>query len=198
MAQWLQGSQPWLKVALAASLAFNIGLVAAGWSGRVRPQLDPLPAEVDGRPLHEVLEMTPSQLERMQQERQALAARLQPLESKRLELQRELGRLIDADQPDRAAIVATLDQISAVQRQTQDEVIEHHLQLRSFLTSEQCRRFADLISPPSAGGGRRYRGGRGEAAAGGNRRGPGRGNGPPGEGPPPGFQGAPGVPGGQF
>jgi len=196
MAQWLRHPRPWLTIALAASVAFNVGLLGAGLTGRSRPQLEPLPAEVDGQPLNEALGMTPEQLERMQQERQKLAATLAPLDEQRQQLQHEIGRLIDADDPDRAAIAATLDDISALQRQTQDAVIQHHLALRTFLTSDQCRRFAEMINPPR--GGRRYRGGRNEADAGGGGRGKGRGAGPPGEGRPPGFRGAPGVPGGGF
>ncbi len=196
MAQWLQRSNPWVTIALAASLAFNVGFLAAGLVGRGQPRLEPLPAEVDGRPLHEVLAMTPAQLARMQTERQALAARLAPLEESQDLLQSELGRLIDADQPDQAAIGAKLDELNELQRRTQDEVIAHHMQLRTFLSSEQCRTFARLIEPPEPRG-RRRQGGRGLGRGGGGGaggRGPGPHRGPPGA-EEPGFQGAPGVPG---
>ena len=206
MAQWLKRNKPLLTIALAASVAFNIGFVASAlMRHEPPPQAEELPAEVDGRPLSELLDMTPEQLDRMREERQKLVEQLAPLETKQAELQGQLGRLIDQDQPEHQAISATLGQLGKVQREIQELVIGHHMELRTFLSSEQLREFARLIQPPGPPGRQRRFDGQGPHGPGGGQGGGGRGPGPhkgppgpadgrlPGSNQGPGFTGAPGI-----
>ena len=120
----------WLWTALLVSLAFNAG-VGAVYAARAfrHPAGDVVevgPAAPSGPfgPLH----LTPDQKERMAESQKRLLQKVEGLQASLTGERETLADLLSAPEPDRAAIKARLEKIAAIQRETQEFVIDSLLE----------------------------------------------------------------------
>ena len=142
---WLRGKSVWLL--LIASLAFNVGV---GTTFGVRTyQHYRKPCERGRGPGHagllNELNLTPDQVEQTEAIKQKVFEGARYL---RRELKQEseiLAGLIAAPQPDREAITVQLGRISALHEQKLRQVVEHFLDIKELLDSEQCEAFNETI-----------------------------------------------------
>ena len=152
----------WKKIApllVVLSISLNAAFIGA-WvvqaarGHRTSPERHGQACEGVGCLLHRSLDVTNEQWERLEP---GLAQFRQDSESLCQDIRRRRGELIDlivSPQPDREAIAAKQEEISAGQRQMQELVIAHLLAEKQMLTVEQQAKLFQMIRERSgcAGG----------------------------------------------
>ena len=160
-----------LKVALVLSLAFNaavIGAVCYGFARRPSPAGPPAPGEgaelTGGRCAHlcSAIGVPP---ERMALFTDAMAASSDGVSRSRLRLaeaRRQFADLLRAPEPDEGAIMAKVDEISALQGELEKELVQRLLKASSVLSPEEREKLMQFVGhrgfPPRGAGERGPRG----------------------------------------
>lgn len=133
---------------LIVSLAFNVGFVAMfavrayHRSGDHAPQQSSAALPV----LYDALNLTEAQEARMAESKENLRSRIEELQRAMIGEGETLGRLLADPEPDRGAIASQLQRMAAIQRQIQEQVVEHLLTNRDLLTADQQRTYKEIIS----------------------------------------------------
>jgi Spy/CpxP family protein refolding chaperone len=216
--RWLSSRQslPWWL--LIISIAFNLGFGATYGIRTYGPPATQVADATDGETDNEStsialqaesLDLTTEQRAELEELNRQTVEQIHTNRSEMFEARRTLADLLTAEETDRDAIDALLDEMNDIQRRTQTLVVEHLLLEKQLLGPEQRAVFHDILrrnifprsergmgrghergrgpgaGPPSGrGSGGEGRHGRGDARGRGRDRGPGPGPGPVPPGPP--------------
>ena len=97
------------------------------------------------RNVREKLNLTAEQEAQMEAAREKLLGQIQELREK-LSVEKEaLADLVTVSEPDRAAVARQLDEIAALRRQIQHQVVEHFLEVKELLRPDQGEGFDEII-----------------------------------------------------
>ena len=146
--QWPPSPKHRLGSLLVVSLAFNIGFGAMlavrahHRSGRESPRKSEAVLPV----LYRALNLTEAQASQIAESKENLQSRIEDLQRAMIAESETLGRLLGDPKPDRGAIATQLQSVAAIQRQIQEQVVEHLLKDRDLLTADQQRTYNEIIS----------------------------------------------------
>ncbi len=140
----------WLLIIV--SLAFNVGFGSTLAVQKVRQMCAGRCGGTGMGPalcqshLFDSIDLSPEQKQQFTAAQEALMADMAVLRDELSAERAKLGELLTADTPDRDAIQAQLDRISALQRRVQERVVEHLLSQRKQLSPAQRTQYDELIS----------------------------------------------------
>lgn len=131
-------------IVLIASLAFNAGF-GTTFGVRAFRHSDPGDAHFSKHDLHQQLDLTPDQELQMEASGQRLFAQVDELHRELYAETEILAELITAADPDRAVISAQQDKVSTLRREFKGCFVDHLLDVKAFLSSQQKETFNKLI-----------------------------------------------------
>ncbi len=173
---------PWWL--LIISLAFNLGFGSTLSVQSLKSGTSTNPAGL-GRGtmsmvfVHEDLELSPAQESGIQRINENLLSKIAPQRTRMNKARAMLAGLLSESISDLAAVAAQLDQINEIQREVQQQVIDHLLQEKALLRADQIEVFDEIIRqrvcPGDGTGGFGPGRGAGDGSGQGRRDGSGRG-----------------------
>lgn len=129
---------------LIASLAFNAGF-GTTFGVRAFRHSDADDEHFAKHDLHQQLNLTPAQELQMEASGQELFAQVDELHQELYAETELLADLITAADPDRAAISAQQDKVSALRREFKGCFVDHLLEVKALLSQQQKETFNELI-----------------------------------------------------
>jgi len=145
--RWIISRENSLWSVLIVSLAFNLGFagtVALRSCGDFcRESENRESKSLSG--LHAELNLTSHQQSQMKNAKEELLSQIDELNRLMAKEQEQLGILLVATESDHVAIASQLDEISSLQRQAQQIVVDHLLREKKLLEPDQQTIFAGII-----------------------------------------------------